>query len=90
MRVGPALELSSQIGPVASEDQLQSNLSYVALAVQECCDVRGGERVNGLTDGYFQRPALFLNAKPNMRSAREEIFGPCASVIRSKIILKKH
>ncbi len=82
LRVGPALDLASQIGPVVSAAQLQSNLDYVALARTEGCEVIGGERVDGPTDGHFQRPALFLNARNSMRVAREEIFGPCAAVIR--------
>ena len=43
----------------------------------------GGERLTGETEGFFQRPALFLNATNTMRVSREEIFGPCASVIKA-------
>ena len=82
LRVGPALAEDSQIGPVVSVAQLQGNLDYVALARTEGCEVIGGERLTGPTDGFFQRPALFLNASNRMRIAREEIFGPCAAVIR--------
>lgn len=82
LRVGPALAEDSQIGPVVSVAQLQVNLDYVALARTERCEVIGGERLNGPTDGFFQRPALFLNASNRMRISREEIFGPCAAVIR--------
>jgi len=65
-----------------SEKQLNGNLGYVDLAKQEGAEVIGGERIQGETDGYFQAPALFLNATNAMRSTREEIFGPCASVIK--------
>lgn len=82
LRVGPALDPDSQIGPVVSAAQLQGNLDYVALARAEGCEVVGGERLNGPTGGHFQRPALFLGATNQMRVAREEIFGPCAAVIR--------
>lgn len=82
LRVGPALDPESQMGPVASAGQLDGNLSYVALAAEEGCEVIGGARLNGPTEGYFQRPALFLGARPEMRVSREEIFGPCATVIR--------
>ncbi|TJZ91228.1 aldehyde dehydrogenase family protein [Paracoccus gahaiensis] len=82
LRVGPALEEGSQIGPVASEGQLRGNLDYVALARAEGCTVIGGDRLDSATGGYFQAPALFVGAGNDMRSAREEIFGPCASVIR--------
>lgn len=82
LRVGRALDGETQIGPVASAAQLDGNLSYVALAAEEGCDVQGGERLNGPTEGYFQRPALFVGATNSMRVAREEIFGPCAAVIK--------
>lgn len=82
LRVGPALEEGSQIGPVASAAQLNSNLRHVDLARSEGCEVVGGEMLSLPTEGYFQRPALFLGATNQMRVAREEIFGPCAAVIR--------
>ncbi|EHJ94683.1 aldehyde dehydrogenase family protein [Vreelandella boliviensis] len=82
LKVGHALAEGMQIGPVAARSQLESNLYYVALAAEEGCDVLGGEQLTRDTEGYFQAPALFLGASNAMRSAREEIFGPCASVIR--------
>lgn len=82
LKVGSALAPESQMGPVASAGQLESNLSYVALAANEGCDVIGGERIESLPQGYFQRPALFVDASNTMRVSREEIFGPCASVIK--------
>jgi alpha-ketoglutaric semialdehyde dehydrogenase len=80
LRIGDPLDGATQIGPVVSEAQLAGNLDYVRLAGEEGCDVIGGQRLN--RPGTFQAPALFLGATNQMRSAREEIFGPCASVIR--------
>ncbi len=80
-RVGDALADDTQIGPVVSERQLQSNLAYVALAKQEGCEVIGGERLERPTEGFYQAPAVFLGATNTMRVSREEIFGPCASII---------
>ncbi len=82
LKVGNPLDSSVQIGPVVSEKQLNGNLGYVDLAKQEGAEVIGGQRIQGETDGYFQAPALFLNATNAMRSTREEVFGPCASVIK--------
>ncbi|AFT90171.1 aldehyde dehydrogenase family protein [Paraburkholderia phenoliruptrix] len=79
LRIGNPLEADTQIGPVVSEAQLAANLDYVALAAREGCEVRGGERL--AREGWFQRPVLFIGASNDMRSSREEIFGPCASVI---------
>lgn len=82
LKVGHALAPDSQIGPVVSAEQLASNLAYVDLAAAEGCEVRGGERLALSTQGFFQRPALFLGARSEMRVCQEEIFGPCASVIK--------
>jgi len=79
--VGNPLDAKTQIGPVVDDKQLQQNLDYVALAASEGCEVRGGEVLNG--NGYFQKPAVFVGANNTMRVAREEIFGPCATIIRA-------
>lgn len=82
--VGDALEPGVQMGPVSSEAQLASNLEYVRLARAEGAEVRGGNVVRRKTRGFFQEPAVFLNATNEMRSSREEIFGPCVSVIPAR------
>lgn len=83
LRVGHALDPDSQIGPVVDAAQLESNLGYVRLGQQEGARLEiGGEVLERPTRGYFQRPALFTEARPDMRIAQEEIFGPVACVIR--------
>lgn len=82
LNIGNPLDPSVHIGPVVSEKQLANNLRYVDIAKQEGAEVIGGERLSRDTEGYFQTPALFLNATNDMRSSREEIFGPCASIIK--------
>jgi aldehyde dehydrogenase (NAD+) len=80
LRVGDALDPLTRIGPVVSAAQLDSNLRYVAMAAADGAEVQGGQPVGG--KGHFQRPGLFLGARNDMRTSREEIFGPLASVIR--------
>ena len=80
LKVGDPLNPSTQIGPVVDEKQLASNMAFVALAKAEGCDVSGGERIGN--SGFFQQPAVFANATNTMRVSREEIFGPCAAVIK--------
>ena len=79
--LGDPLEAATQIGPVSSEGQLRGNLGYIDLARSEGAEVIGGEHLD--RPGYFQAPALFVGATNDMRSSREEIFGPCASVIKA-------
>ncbi|UVW27702.1 aldehyde dehydrogenase family protein [Massilia sp. H6] len=85
LKVGHALGAGIDIGPVVDTSQLEQDLSYIAMAKEEGARlVCGGERLQRETDGYFLSPALFADCDPGMRHAREEIFGPVASVIPAK------
>lgn len=83
LRVGHALDANSEIGPVVSEEQLQQDLHYIALASREGARLRtGGEVLERPTRGHFLSPALFTDTTADMTINREEIFGPVASVLR--------
>lgn len=83
MRVGHALEPETQMGPVASEGQLEQNLASIALAREEGGEVlTGGERLERPTEGYFMSPAVVVGTKNEWRVNREELFAPIACVIR--------
>jgi aldehyde dehydrogenase (NAD+) len=82
LKVGNALHPDTDIGPVIDEAQLSSNLRYVELAKAEGAEVFGGECLERDTPGFYQAPALFMSTENSMRINQEEIFGPCASVIK--------
>jgi alpha-ketoglutaric semialdehyde dehydrogenase len=82
LTVGDALDAGTQIGPVVDARQLKSNLAYVELARSEAAEVIGGERLELKKPGFYQAPALFLGTDNAMRINREEIFGPCGSVLK--------
>ena len=82
LKVGDALDSSTQIGPVVDEKQLKSNLDYIEIAKSEAAEVIGGERLELDKPGFYQAPALFVGTDNSMRINREEIFGPCGSVIK--------
>ncbi len=82
LRVGHALQPTTQIGPVASAAQLQQNLEYVHLGREQGAQLLcGGDRIQGATDGYFMAPALFADCDNSMQISRDEIFGPVAALI---------
>ena len=82
LTVGDACTAGTDIGPVASQAQLEQNLSYVALGQSEGARLlAGGERLQRATDGYYMAPALFVDSTQAMRINQEEIFGPVASVL---------
>jgi alpha-ketoglutaric semialdehyde dehydrogenase len=83
LRVGPALDPSSQIGPAVSETQLEQNMRYVGIARDEGGRVlTGGEVLSLATRGYFMAPTVIADTDPDMRINCEEVFGPVASTVR--------
>ena len=83
--VGDARAKETQIGPVVDASQLDQDLRYVEIGKKEGAKlVAGGERVERSKPGFYFSPALFINATSSMRTVREEIFGPVASVVKVK------
>jgi acyl-CoA reductase-like NAD-dependent aldehyde dehydrogenase len=83
--VDDALKAGSQIGPVVDQSQMDQDERYLEIGRKEGAKLHwGGERLNRGTPGFYLQPALFTEATNSMRIAREEIFGPVASVIRVK------
>lgn len=85
LRVGDALDPSSQMGPIVNETQMNNTLSYVKIAKGEGGHiVTGGDRLELDKPGWYVRPAVISETTQAMRVNAEEIFGPVASVIRAK------
>ena len=83
LRVGPALDPVTDVGPVVDAAQLERDLAYLRIGVQEGArHLLGGELVTRGTRGHFLTPALFVGSTASMRLNREEVFGPVAAVIR--------
>jgi aldehyde dehydrogenase (NAD+) len=83
IQVGDPLNANSQLGPLVSQSQLERVMSYLSIGREEGAElVTGGGRLDGeLANGYFVAPTVFNHVSNQMRIAREEIFGPVASVI---------
>jgi len=71
------------IGPVVSETQYRKIQRLIEAGIAEGATlVAGGPgRPDGLNRGYYVRPTVFANVKPDMTIAREEIFGPVLSIL---------
>ena len=72
-----------EIGCLLSREEgktLSEGIGETVRAAQIFKFFAGGERIDG--NGFFQRPAIFLEANNGMRVSREEIFGPCTAVIK--------
>ncbi len=83
VRIGPALDKETQVGPVIDESQFEKNLKYVEIGKQENARLAsGGNPLQLSTRGWFLAPTLFADTTNTMQINREEIFGPFASIIR--------
>jgi aldehyde dehydrogenase (NAD+) len=84
LKVGPSLDPATQIGPLVSAKQYERVQSYLDLGVSEGARlITGGRRVTDgdLARGHFILPTVFADVEDDMAIAREEIFGPVASVM---------
>ncbi len=80
--IGPGLE-NPDMGAIITEAQMNKILSYIESGKQEGATlVCGGERYTegGCEKGFFIRPTVFDNCRPDMKIVREEIFGPVLTV----------
>ncbi|MDH4566481.1 aldehyde dehydrogenase family protein [Pseudomonas sp. BN414] len=85
LKVGHPLREGMQIGPVIDERQLAQNLRYIEDAKTEGARlVCGGERIAEEHEGFYMRPALFVDTRNDMRINRDEVFGPIACVIKAR------
>lgn len=77
------------IGPVYSEEALESIDGYVKSAIRQGADVVvGGHKMSGgiYDDGYYYEPTVISKVTPDMIVAKEEIFGPVLVIIRTDSI----
>ncbi len=83
LKVGDALEAATQLGPLASRDQMEQTLKYIDIAARDGGRVvTGGQQLKLEKPGWYVSPAVVADTKQAMRVNCEEIFGPVASVIR--------
>jgi aldehyde dehydrogenase (NAD+) len=81
--VGDGFGEKTSMGPLVSEEQLQTVLGYVQKALDEKATlVSGGRRLTGpkFDKGAFMEPTLFTDVKPESTLALEEVFGPVLAV----------
>jgi len=83
VKIGPATDLESKLGPIINHQQMENILSYIQSGVDQGANLRcGGERltVGELDKGYFIAPTIFTGVTDEMSIACDEIFGPVLSV----------
>ena len=85
LRLGNPQDPATQMGSQVSARQMDRILDYIESGKQEGATlVCGGERdtAGDKAKGFFVKPTVFSEVKPEMRVAREEIFGPVVCAMR--------
>ena len=83
LKVGPALDATTEIGPLVAERQRTRVLGYIEKGKEQGARVvTGGGRPAGQDRGWFVDPTVFADVDNHMIIAEEEIFGPVLAVIK--------
>ena len=82
-KVGDPNTKGTSIGPLASEAQFRKVQRLIEAGIAEGATLAAGGpgRPEGFNRGYYARPTVFANVRPDMTIAREEIFGPVLSIL---------
>jgi aldehyde dehydrogenase (NAD+) len=84
LRVGDGLEPETEMGPLVNTGRVRAVHEYIEIGQREGAKLlTGGQPYSDgpLAAGAFYAPTVFSEVTPEMRIAREEIFGPVLSVI---------
>lgn len=84
LKIGNPLDESVQMGPLINQNQREIVHNYVQIGQNEdgAKLILGGEYISGgeYDKGFFYKPTVFIDVKPEMRIAQEEIFGPVVAI----------
>jgi malonate-semialdehyde dehydrogenase (acetylating)/methylmalonate-semialdehyde dehydrogenase len=86
LRVGTSFDADAHYGPVVTAAHKARIEGYIQAGVDEGAElvVDGrGFTMPGHEQGFFLKPCLFDRVTPDMRTYREEIFGPVLQIVRA-------
>ena len=80
IKVGPGMDLATQMGPLVSDEQQRRVLSYLESGFSEGAKaVVGGHKLGN--KGYFVEPTVLVDTTQKMKIMQEEIFGPVVCAV---------
>lgn len=82
-QVGDPLTEGMHIGPVVNKAQYEKIQGLIQSAIDEgaTLETGGTDRPADLNRGYYIKPTVFSGVTPDMRIAKEEVFGPVATIM---------
>ena len=87
LTIGDGMEDGIDVSPLSSESQQRTVSDYIATGRDEGATLAfGGRTLDGgiYDEGWYVEPTIFTDVTPDMRIAREEIFGPVLTVFRAR------
>jgi malonate-semialdehyde dehydrogenase (acetylating)/methylmalonate-semialdehyde dehydrogenase len=82
--VGAGDAKGTTMGPLITSAHRQRVVSYIEAGEKEGARLVRDGRKGAPGNGHFVGPTIFDRVKPQMKIAREEIFGPVLSVVRAR------
>ncbi len=83
LRLGPAEDPGSNIGPVIDDEALARIGRYIEIGRSEGREVLAVDPGSLAEQGWYVGPHIFADVSPQARIAQEEIFGPVLAVLRA-------
>lgn len=87
LKVGPAYDKASQLGPVVNSERKRVVENWIQMGVDEGAQLvldGRGIAVPGYEKGFYLGPTLFDQVQPGMSIGEREIFGPVLCIKRVK------
>jgi aldehyde dehydrogenase (NAD+) len=80
---GDPMDADTVVGPSANRAQFETVRGYIASGIMEGArPTTGGDLPSPFERGFFITPTVFADVTPQMRIAREEIFGPVLTILK--------
>lgn len=84
LRIGNGLNPEIEMGPLVNVGRVKAVHEYTEIGKQEGAKlvIGGAPLTEGeYSEGAFYKPTIFTNVEPEMRIAKEEVFGPFISIV---------
>jgi malonate-semialdehyde dehydrogenase (acetylating)/methylmalonate-semialdehyde dehydrogenase len=87
IKIGYGLDETVEMGPMASKRYKESVIKWIETGLSEGASIildGRDARVPEYPDGFYIGPTVLEGVAPDMKIAKEEIFGPVANLIRAE------
>jgi len=84
LRVGPAEDPATDVGPVIDQEAADRIHDFITSSRKEHREALSVDPGSLQEQGYYIGPQIFADVAPNSRLCQQEIFGPVLAVVKAK------